>query len=153
VTAHRPESWFLPFFNLDKDVREYPQPHGLIERGMPSRVVQTIRDLRQEFASQWDLSNCTVIVPAWAARLKKRHPRMRIEPEGDPGSDNPTSGYYVDGHGIRAHLWVVVGPRQLIFDPTACQFEEGNDVALPYPKPGISLDRYRKDGCRFIDLR
>ena len=79
---------------------------------------------------------------------------MAIRWEGNlPGTDNPTSGYYVDGLGIRTHVWVVVGFRQLIFDPTAYQFDDGSGVCLGYPKPGISLDRYRRDGRSFTDSR
>jgi hypothetical protein len=153
MTATRDASWFSPFFNLDKDGRECPTPHGLIEKGMPYRVALTIHDLRRQFTPRRNLWNCGEIAKAWAEQLKARHPRMRVECEGDPGSDNLTSGYYVDGHGIRAHVWVIVGPRQLIFDPTAYQFDEGSTVSLPYPKPGISLDRYRKDGLSFSDSR
>jgi hypothetical protein len=146
-------TWFRPFFNLDGDGRELPYPHGLIEAGMPARVVRTIESLRGDFASRRDLWYCADVAPAWASRLQARHPRTRIEWKGDPGSDAPTSGYYVDGHGIRPHVWVTVGPRQLIFDPTAYQFDGSSEFCLGYPKPGISLDRYRKDGSRFIDVR
>jgi hypothetical protein len=153
MIANRATSWFRPFFNLDRDGRECPHPHGLIEKEMPARVVRTIHDLRREFASRWDPWNCGEIAPAWVTRLRARHPRTRIELEGDPGSDGATSGYDVDGYGIRPHVWVTVGPRHLIFDPTAYQFADGSDVELGYPKPGICRDRYRKDGRRFTDLR
>jgi hypothetical protein len=121
---------------------------------MPWRVVRTIRELRCQITPRWDLWNCGDIGTAWAQLLQARHPRMAIGWEGNlPGTDNPTSGYYVDGCGIRPHVWVIVGPQQLIFDPTAYQFDEGSTLQLPYPKPGISLLRYRKDGLSFRDSR
>ena len=132
MTGTRDVSWFRPFFNLDKDDRECLTPHGLIERGMPYRVVLTIHDLRGQLTPRWDLWNCGEMADAWAKQLRMRHPRVSIECQGDPpGTDHPTSGYYVDGCGIRTHVWVIVGPRQLIFDPTAYQFDEGSIVALP----------------------
>jgi hypothetical protein len=139
-------SWFRPFFNLDPDGRERTHPHGLVENGIPARVARTIRDLRGEFASRRDLWNCGEIAPAWASCLRARHPRTLITEEGDPGSEGTTSGYYVEGLGIRPHLWVTIGPRELIFDPTAYQFAYGSDVVLGYEKPGIRRDCYRKRG-------
>jgi hypothetical protein len=154
VTTRKGESWFRPFFNIGSDGHDCPQPHGLIERGMPARVVQTIHDLRGDFTHRWDLWNCGDIATAWANQLQVRHPRTCIKWEGSlPGTDNPTSGYRVDGRGIRPHVWVTVGPRQVIFDPTAYQFDESSKVDLGYPKPGICLGRYCKDGDRFADLR
>lgn len=153
MTASRDASWFRPFFNVDKEDHDCSQPHGLIEEGMPARVVRTIHDLRGEFASRRDLFCCLEIAPAWIALIKMRHPRMRIEREGDPGSDGATSGYLVDGDVIRPHLWVTIGPRQLIFDPTAYQFADGSSVDLGYAKPGICRDRYRKGGLSFSDSR
>jgi hypothetical protein len=127
-------SWFDPFFNVDAEGNELPDPDGIIERGIPECVMQSIKQLRDGKVCRPYPLDCFVVAPAWLRLLQPRHPDMLIEQDGDPGSEGATSGYYVDECGIRPHLWVVVGPRRQIFDPTAYQFDESKLGALALPE-------------------
>lgn len=72
-------SWFCPFFNVDAQGNEFPEPYGIIERGMPEGIVQSIRDLRGALVSSRDLWNCSVVAPAWLGFLRQAHPDAFIE--------------------------------------------------------------------------
>lgn len=74
---------------------------------------------------------------------------------GDMSEPADVSGYRRADNTIGKHYWVVMGPEQFIFDPTAYQFVAGGicHVTGMAESGGLSLDRYMLDGRRFVESR
>jgi len=138
------------------------RPYGVIEVGMPDDVVAYIRERAGTFCRGWSEDSlerqCWMLAPAWCSELSDHFGGMTIslrggegavEPGGDAGDIRPDSpetrsGYLAGSGEIERHYWVTVGPDELIFDPTAHQWDA---------RGGLGLERYRMDGKRFAAWR
>lgn len=131
-------SWFLEF--------AYPNelPSGVIERGMASEIVLVIRDraggVSEAFGFPKMRDDCGYATSAWERTLRIAGVECRTV--GGAGQHEPTvpatplaevSGYRTNDDGIVRHFWLLVGPHEHLFDPTAHQFDG---------RGGIREDRY-----------
>jgi hypothetical protein len=145
--------------------RDPIHPYGVYEKGMPHRYVERI----DEIAARWSKTSsrteeerwhgryrdCQIAV-AWAAELLRLEvPARCIGEMADSQTTVCESGYRINTSLIVCHFWVVIGRRQLVFDPTASQFHLGGacQIGKPVDTGGVSLDRYVTNGQSFLGAR
>ena len=163
------EPWFVDF-SYPADLR-YPdddRPFGVIERNAPDKIVDLIRGVAARVrdgygADGWPHARCRceVMASSWAAALMAEGGvaqcigGMGDAYEAPAGAAPDANGYRRKDDTIGKHYWVVIGPEQFIFDPTAYQFDPRGvcHVVGMAESGGIRLDRYVIDGRPFIESR
>lgn len=138
------------------------RPYGVIEVGIQSEVVDYIRERAATVMggrSEHDLMReCWKMAPTWCQVLGDRFPGLAVSLRGgeggepqqqgpgrygpDPGGHR--SGYLGGSRRVERHYWVTLDEGELIFDPTAHQWDD---------RGGLDIARYRMDGKPFIDWR
>jgi hypothetical protein len=139
-------TWFLEF--------AYPgeQPSGVIERGTPLEIVRIIGERAAEVSGSFRFpkmrGDCGYATSAWERTLRTAGV-VACRSIGGAGQHEITvpatplarvSGYRTDDDGVVRHFWLLVGPAEHLFDPTAHQFDN---------RGGISEDRYWLEGGPF----
>ena len=124
------------------------EPAGVMERTLSEDVVEMIAALAgvvgRSLEATGHRGDCRYASAAWERALGARGVTSQLL--GGEGADGEvfTSDYrlvpeeqrggYRAADRLARHYWLGIGPEQLIFDPTAHQFDANG---------GVSLDRYR----------
>jgi hypothetical protein len=139
-------------------------PCGIIETGMPAPVCEAIHRFAGSvgggLAAVGHRCHCLAAASEWLRVLEQtlRGTSIAVRLEGGPGVDEEDqfdpnyrtipldrrSGYREADGLVHRHFWLLIGPDQLVFDPTAHQFDA---------KGGVHLDRYVLDGTNLPDWR